>query len=143
MILIGKTVWIKPDDTFWKSQGGSSSAVLKVLSGKWIQTSTTSNGLGSLATLCSLNGLFGGMKSGATGLVKGSTATVDGVQTLELKDSSGPGILYVSDTASPVMVRLSDPSSGGGTFDLTGYGAPVTISAPPASETLNGKNYGL
>ncbi|HEY6790644.1 MAG TPA: hypothetical protein VI365_25385 [Trebonia sp.] len=143
MILIDKTVWMKPDDTFWKVNGGSTPAVLSILSGKWIEDSTSSDGLGSMSTLCSLNGLFGSLKSKATGLVKGTTGTVDGQRTLQLKDGAAAGSLYVSDTATPLMVRISDPGSGGGTFDLTDYGASASITAPPASQTLSGKQYGL
>ncbi|MCW2936934.1 MAG: hypothetical protein JWM19_7896 [Actinomycetia bacterium] len=145
MILIGKTVWMKPNDTFWKANGGSDPAALSILSGKWIKDSTSSDGLGSMSTLYSLNGLFGSLKSQTTGLVKGTTGIVDGQQTLQLKDGAGAGAgsLYVSDTATPLMVRISDPGSGGGTFDLTDYGASAAITAPPASQTLNGKQYGL
>lgn len=143
MILIGKTVWIKPNDTFWKVNGGNDPAVLSILSGKWIKDTTSSSGLGTLSTLCSLSGLFSGLKSQAAGLVKGTTSTVDGQQVLQLKNSGAPGSLYVSDTAMPVMVRLADPESGGGTFDLTGYGAPASITPPPASQTLDGKQYGF
>jgi hypothetical protein len=147
MILIGQTVWVKPDDTFWKVNGGNDQAVLTLLSGKWIKDSTTSssgsNGLGSLSSLCSLSGMFGGMKGQATGLVKGPVGIVDGQRALLLKASSGSGQLYVSDTAAPVMVRLTDPGANGGSFDLTGYGTPVTITPPPASQTLDGKKLGI
>jgi hypothetical protein len=142
MILIGKTVWTKPNDAFWKVNGGSDPAVLSIVSGKWIKDSTGSAGLGSMSALCSLRGLFGNLKSKATGLVKGTTGIVDGQRALQLKDS-GDGSVYVSDTATPLMIRISASGSGGATFDLTDYGVSPAITAPPASQTLSGKKYGF
>jgi hypothetical protein len=49
----------------------------------------------------------------------------------------------VSDTAKPVIVRIIDPSADGGTFDFSDYGAVTTVTAPPASQTLDGKKYGF
>jgi hypothetical protein len=37
----------------------------------------------------------------------------------------------------------STQSSSGGRIDFTGYGSPVTLTPPPASETLDGAKYGF
>jgi hypothetical protein len=143
IIVIGKTVWIKPDNTFWKAAGSSDPSVFSILSGKWLEDSSGSSGLGGMSTMCSLNGLLGAFKTSATGLVKGATSTVDGQRVLQLTQSGQTTSVYVSDTADPVIVRIMQPGANGGSFDLTGYGAPFSVTAPPASETLSGKDYGF
>ena len=143
LILIGKTVWVKPNDTFWKVNGGTDSSVLSILAGKWIEDSSGGSGLGSLSTMCSLSGMFGSLKSTATDLTKGTTSTVDGQRVLSLTQSGQAGTVYVSDTADPVIVRMAQPGAGGGSVDLTEYGAPFSVTAPPASQTLSGKDYGF
>jgi hypothetical protein len=142
VVMIGNTVWVKPSDNAWKkSPIGTDPAALAALSGKYIKVSAGSE-LGSGSALCHMLAAMG--NSGALqSVVKGSPATVNGQPCLQLKDPGGAGYEYVSDTARPVLVRLVVPSSDGGTFDFSDYGAVTTITAPPASQTLDGKKYGL
>jgi hypothetical protein len=141
IVMVGKTVWIKPDRAFWKSNGGNDPATLSIVSGKYVKD-TAGTGLGAMSTLCDLDNWIGAIDQ-ATGMVKGMTATVNGQRALQLKDTGDTASAFVSDTAKPVLVRLADPSPGGGTFNFTGYGAVTAITAPPASQTLDGRKYGL
>jgi hypothetical protein len=141
IVMVGKDVWIKPDDAFWKASGGSDPAVLSIVSGKYIKDSA-GTGLGAMSSLCNLSNWIGSAGQ-AAGMVKGATATVNGQPALQLKDTGDTASAWVADTASPVLLRLADPSSGGGSFDFTGYGATTTITAPRDSQTVDGKKYGF
>jgi hypothetical protein len=143
IVMVGKTVWIKPDKAFWKANGGSDPATLSIVSGKYVKD-TAGTGLGAMSTLCNLGNWIGSNGSDhAAGMVRGTTATVNGQRSVQLKDSGDTASAFVSDTAKPIIVRIADPSAGGGTFDFSGYGAATTIAAPPASQTLDGKKYGF
>jgi hypothetical protein len=141
LVAIGNRVWIKPDRQFWeKAAGANAAAALKVLSGKYLSVSATSQ-FGSLRALCSPSELAGSFGSNPTGLVKGQTITISGQPALQIKDTGDSASIYVSETAKPELLRLAAGSSG--TLDFSSYNGPVTLTAPPAAETVNGAKYGF
>ena len=144
LLKIGKTVWIKPDNRFWKYAGGSSitPAAMRILAGKIIKTSATgSSSLGSLGAICIPSQFASAFGSKLTGLVKGATTTIDGRPALQLKDTGDQGSAYVTISGPPEFLRLAAGSTA--KLDLTGYDAPMTLTPPPASEVLDGAKYGF
>ena len=142
LIMIGTAVWLKPDDQFWKTSGATDPAVLKILAGKYLNTSAKST-LGGLSALCDISKLFGSSFKNPTGIVKGKDATISGQPALEIKDAKDSGSAYVSVSARPQLLRLIVTGSNAGQLDFTGYGTSVTLTAPPASQTLDGAKYGF
>jgi hypothetical protein len=141
LIAIGKKVWMKPDRQFWDKIGGANAAaVLKVLGGKYMKVKATSQ-LGSLSGFCSPSQLAGSFGHAPAGLAKGKTATIFGQATLQIKDSGDSASLYVSETAKPQIVEIAGGSQG--TLTFSDYNSPVTLTAPPQRETLNGAKYGF
>jgi hypothetical protein len=141
LIMIGTAVWLQPDEKFWKSVGGSDPAVLKILAGKYMKTSAK-GGLAQLGQLCDPSKLLGSLKN-TTGLVKGKNATISGQPALQITDGAKSGFVYVSVSARPQLLRITSTGSSSGQLDFTGYGTPVTLTAPPASQTLDGAKYGF
>jgi hypothetical protein len=141
LIMIGTAVWLQPDEKFWKSVGGSDPAVLKILAGKYMKTSAK-GGLGGLGQLCDPSKLLGSLKN-MTGLVKGKNATISGQPALQITDGAKSGFVYVSVSARPQLLRITSTGSSSGQLDFTGYGTPVPLTAPPASQTLDGAQYGF
>lgn len=146
LIMIRKRVWIKPDRKFWRTFGGNNSAALQLLQGKYLKMSATGSGLGSLSDLCKPSKLaagFGGISSGVTG--KPQHLTVAGQPALRFsgKDGKGSGTVDVSDSATPEILRITSTGSAVGHIEFTGYGQTVALTAPPASQTLSGKQFGL
>jgi hypothetical protein len=130
LVAIGNRVWIKPDRQFWeKAAGANAAAALKVLSGKYLSVSASSQ-FGSLRALCSPSELAGSF---------GSTP-ISGQPALQIRDTGDSASMYVSETAKPELLRLA---AGSGTLDFSGYNDPVTLTAPPAAETVNGAKYGF
>lgn len=140
LLISGGTVWIKPDAQFWTKAGGASPSELSVLEGKYLQTTTKDSSFSTLTELCQptrLAGLFGKLP----GLVKGQVTEISGQRALPLKDTGDSGVIDVSDTAVPEILRLGLTSTQH--LDFTGYGTPATVTPPPASATLSGSKYGF
>lgn len=143
LIEIGKTVWLKPDNKFWKTAGGANPTVMNIVAGKWLKTTIKRAGLSDLATLCSPNKLAGAMFSGGvTGLVKGKTLNLGGQLAVQVKDTADAASAFVSETGTPEFLRI-DSGNGQGRLDFTRYDAPVHIKVPSASATLDGAQYGF
>jgi hypothetical protein len=137
----GTTVWLKPDDEFWKSAAGSDQSVLSELEGKYLKTTTTDKDFSSLADLCSPVKFGALLDQPTSGLVKGKATVVSGVPELQLRDSGDADFFAVSDTAAPRLLELGQDAKH--KLDFSGYGTAATVTPPSASETLSGSQYGL
>jgi hypothetical protein len=142
LLQIGKKLWFKGDQQFWKTNGGTSDAgLVTFLEGKYIEVSATGSGLGAFATLCDPRQLASSFGGPASGLVKGTTTVISGQTVLQLKDNSDSSKAYVTISAHPEFVRIDDGRDGH--LDFTAYNAPLTLAPPPASATIDGSKYGF
>ena len=132
---IGSKVWIKPDRQYLKSSGATA-AVTNLLTGKYVSTSDQNS---SLAVFCGINGITSKLGAGGT-FSKGTATTISGQRVLQITAAGQPGSEYVTNSASPEIVRLD---TGSGILDFSDYNAPLTLTPPPASETVDGSKYGF
>lgn len=140
LVRIGSTVWMKPDDQFWKSSLAGAPAELSAVEGKYVRLSAKGPATTSFGAFCSLSQLAGQVGGAGNQLVKGQTATIGGQPALQLKDTTQAGSAYVTISASPEFLQTGDT---GGHVDFTDYNAPLALTAPPASQTVAGSTYGL
>ena len=101
--------------------------------------------MSGLAAMCSISKLFGmKLPTSDPNLFKDPITTPDGkVLTLELMDGPGGASFYVTDTAHPLITQFDSPNyASAGSIHLTGYGAAVTITAPPASAVITPSELG-
>jgi hypothetical protein len=143
LIEIGKTVYLNPDDTFWKTYAGASAdAAIALVGGRYLKGSTSDSGMASLAGLCDVSQLLS--NDGSSGVVtKGAVTTLNGVRVLPLNSSDGTA--YVTDTSKPDLVELTAPAgskNGAGLVTVT-TNSPVTLTAPPASQVVDGSKLGM
>ena len=144
MILIGDKAWVKPDDAFLKSVAGSQApAVIGQIGGKYLSGSTANSNVASLTALCDVNSMTSQFFLQPTNVVKGKVTTVNGQQALRLGDTSRGGTLYVTDTATPQVLQVVNTKAGSSGKITFKVGAPVTLTAPPASQTVDGSQYGF
>jgi hypothetical protein len=143
MVMIGTTAWLKPDNAFWRAYAGSdAAAAIALLGGRYLKGSTSNANLASLTKLCDVNALASSL-SLPTDVVKGKVTTVGGEQVLPLTDKAKGGTMYVTDTSSPQIVELVKTAAGdSGKISFT-VGHPVTVTAPPASQSVDGSPFGL
>jgi hypothetical protein len=140
LVRIGSTVWMKPDDQFWKSFLATAPADLPALEGKYVRLSPKGPATSSFGAFCSLSQLAGQVGGAENQLVKGQTTTIGGQPALQLKDTRQAGSAYVTISASPEFLQTGDT---GGHVDFTDYNASLALTAPPASQTVAGSAYGL
>jgi hypothetical protein len=132
---IGSKLWVKPDRQYLKSSGATA-AVTNLLTGKYVSTTSES---ANLATLCGLSNITSQLGTGST-FTKGTATTISGQRVLQIKATGQSGSEYVTNSASPEIVRLD---TGSGILDFSDYNAPLTLTPPPANETVDGAKYGF
>ena len=132
---IGSKLWLKPDRQFLKSSGVTA-VTTNLLTGKYVSTSSQSS---SLTTLCGLDGITRTLGTGSN-FTKGTTTTISGQRVVQIKTADSPGSAYVTMSTNPQIVRVD---TGGGILDFTDYGAPLTLTPPPASQVVDGSKYGF
>jgi hypothetical protein len=140
LLRIGGTVWMKPDDQFWKSALATAPADLSAVEGKYVRLSPKGPATSSFGAFCYLSQLAGQVGGADDQVVKGQTAAIGGQPALQLKDTGQAGSAYVTISASPEFLQTGDT---GGHVDFTDYNAPLALTAPPASQTVAGSKYGL
>lgn len=143
LIVINKTVYLNPDNTFWKvSTGADAATVIALVDGRYIEAPASDSDVAPWAQLCDVSQLFSSNGSTA-GPVKEAVTTLNGTRVLPLKGSDGTA--YVTDTSKPELVELSAPKSsknGSGLVTVT-MDVPVTLTAPPASQVIDGSKLGM
>lgn len=144
LLKIGKKLWIKPDNRFWKYAAGgvASSAVMQIVSGKYIEPSSKDSSLKAIGAFCSPS-LFARFFDPVVmiGMTKGATTTISGQPALQIKDTGDTATAYVTIASQPEFLRLDAGSTG--RFDFTRYNVPLNLAPPPVSETLVGSKYGF
>jgi hypothetical protein len=144
LIVIGKAIYLNPDENFWKANAGASAAsVIALVNGRYLQVSTSDSNLASVASMCDVSKLLSSDGSSGT-ITKGAVTTLGGIRVLPLKSSDG-GVAYVTDTSKPEPFEATAPKGS-----KAGYGkvtfsvdAPVTLTAPPASQVIDGSKLGM
>jgi hypothetical protein len=144
MLKIGKKLWIKPDNKFWKYAAGStaSSAVMQIVGGKYIEPSGKDSSLKPIGAFCTLGQFAAFFKPAEiSGMAKGTTIAISGQPALQIKDTGDTGSAYVTIASQPEFLRIDAGSSA--RLDFTRYNVPLNLTPPPASETLDGSKYGF
>ena len=140
LIFDGATVWVKPDDEFWRVASGiTDPAQLASVRGKYLTATAGGSGLGEIASMCQLKTLlkdFTSIPDDTPGETKGRVTHADGQRALKVSDTSDAAYVYVTDTAQPRLLQLIDPSATGDKLSFGYPGTPVAIAPPPAGEIL-------
>lgn len=138
----GGYVWMLPTKAFYSSLH-LSQAAMALVADKYIRVKSSDKQIADLAKICTFNGLFGGSaKPTGTGYTA-TPGTYNGTPAYLLSQSGQAGSAVISNAATPLMLKLSDPSSGGGTIVFTGYGAVTKITPPGDAETIDGSQLGV
>jgi len=144
LIVIGKTIYLNPDDTFWKANAGANAAAaIALVNGRYLKVSASDSNMASLADMCDVSQLFSSDDPSGKA-TKGAVTTLGGTRVLPLKNSDG-SVAYVTDTSKPQLVELAAPkgsSDGTGMVTVT-TGAPVTLTPPSASQVIDGSKLGM
>lgn len=144
IVVIGKTAYIKMDDTFIKSVAGSqASAALLLLHGRWVEGTTSNSNVSSITSSCNVNSMTSSFTP--ADVTKGKVTTLAGKRVVPLTDKAKGGTAYVTDTSRPEFVEIANPTGQGGSSGTIKFnvGAPVKLTVPPASAVINGSSIGF
>lgn len=145
IVVIGNTAWMKPSDKFLRSSAGSqAAAAIALLKGRYLKGSTSDSSVASLTAVCDVNQMTKSFAETGT-LVKGKVTTVAGQQVLPVTDKTKGGTMDVTDSATPQIVQITNTTGKG---DSTGQikfdvGKQVTLTPPPASQSVDGSSLGF
>jgi len=136
MVLIGTTTWVKPDDAFWKADlvASQASRMIALQHGRYLKGSTADSEDNQLTKPCDLNALTSQL-SLPTDVVMGGVTTFNGQPAVPLTDKALGGVIYVTDTSTPQVLQIVTSFAGDGSMSTFDVGAPVTVTAPPASQS--------
>lgn len=134
------TTYFSANQLYWKSTGATGSN-LTLLSSHYIKVGPNSTTLAALNTLCHPSQLAKPFTGQVSGMVEHGWTTINGQKVMHITDGGDSSGIYVTDSSTPEVVRLSS----GSTLDLvfSDYNAPLSLTAPPASQILDGKKMGF
>ena len=142
LIFDGSTVWVKPDDEFWRvATGVTDPAQLAAVEGKYLTAAAGGSGLGEVASLCQLTAAlkaFTSLPDDTPGETRGPVTRINGQRELKVSDAKDSEYAYVTDTAQPRLLQVVETGSDGGELSFGYSGTPVAITPPPASEIITG-----
>jgi hypothetical protein len=142
MVQTGGYVWILPSTAFYASMR-LSKAALALIADKYIKVKSSNSEFGDLVKICSFSGLFGSLpKVTGTGYVATPT-TYNGRPAYHLTEASKAGEAIISNTSTPLILKLSQAGADGGAITFTDYDAARTVTAPSAAESVDGSQLGL
>ncbi len=132
LLQIGKTVWFKPSYQMWKWMAyGIPAAARRHLEGKYLETPDVPAGA---AAFCSPGQLASALGGQLKDLVKGKITTISGQPALQLADKRHSTSAYVTISARPELLRIDVSGQEHAVF--TGYNLPLTLTPPPADQTV-------
>ena len=142
LVETGGSVWLKPSAAYYASMK-ISKAALALVNDKWIKVKSTDSQIGDLPKICSFSGLFGSLKTPTGASYVATPTTYQGHSAYEVTQAGQQGYAYVTNAATPMLVKLAEPGASGGVITFTEYSSPLTISAPSAAESIDGSALGI
>jgi hypothetical protein len=140
LVVRGGFTWMKPSSGLYASMK-LTQAEIGLMDGRWIKVKSTDAQMGDFSQMCNSSSLIGGIKPTGTGWAATPT-TDEGQNVYEITQSGAPGYGYVTNTATPMLVKVEDSSSGG-VMAFTEYSTPLSISEPSAAESIDGSALGF
>ncbi|MZD04163.1 hypothetical protein GTW43_03580 [Streptomyces sp. SID5785] len=146
----GDRVWLRMDDALWRARvpGSAGRALTGRIAGRYVTGPASDPTLKDLASICDLSALRAQLRAEARDEVvteRGGPRTLHGVRVVPLTGTrhGTEDTLYVTASGTPRLVEQTRTSTGSGSrrTDVTtryaDQGAPVTVTAPAASDTVN------
>jgi hypothetical protein len=134
VIRTGDTLYLKGNPTFYPRLGITPARVPR---GTWIKTPANSGQFAQLAAFTDLQGEVNRLSSSTGPITKGATTTINGQNTIELKDSGSlyAGRIYVATTGKPYPIQITKTGRETAHITLTNYNQPATPTPP--TNTIN------
>lgn len=138
----GGYVWLMPSAAFYESLHLSKQA-MALVADKYIKVKSSDKQVGSLTTVCTFNGLFSSLPKPTGANYTAVPVTYQGAPAYQITQSGKPGVATVSNTATPLLLKIAAPRAGGGTVTFSDYNSAKTITAPSNAESIDGSQLGI
>jgi hypothetical protein len=135
-------IWLLPSTAFYQSLK-LSKAAQALVQDKYIKVKSTDKQISSLTKVCTFNGLFGSLPKPSGTAFKAVPTNYNGQPAYLVTQAGKKGTAYISNSATSVLLRLTDPSSDGGTILFSNYYGTQTITPPSAAESIDGSQLGV
>ena len=142
LVETGGFVWILPSSAYYASLH-LDKAALALITNKYIKVKSTDKQLGGLGKQCTFTGLLGSLSKPAGKDYTAVPVTYNGGPAYEVTQSGQQGTAFVANTATPLLLKITDPQKDGGTITFTNYNATKTITAPTDAESIDGSQLGI
>jgi hypothetical protein len=136
----GQSVYFKAPDSLWQQQGGA--AAVALFHGKWVKVPADDQRFTDLTKSFDKDAFVSQMMSGSSSssdsdLQKVGPATVNGTPATKYRAESDHTELYLAANGAPVILKIVDPSSSGGTLMFSEYDKAYSVTPPPDSQTVD------
>jgi hypothetical protein len=125
---IGPKLYFKGDKQFVSHYAGPAAAEL--IAGKWFYVRPSVTGFESFKPLTDMVAFTNQILSSHGKLEKGATRTIGGQETVEVKDTSGGGSLFIATTGSAYPIQLEAGNGNTGSLTFTDWNKAVALAAP-------------
>jgi hypothetical protein len=142
LVEAGGYVWLKPSTAYYASLHLSKAAIALVAD-KYIKVKTSDKQIGSLAKICTFNGLFSSIHAPKGTSFVATPTSYGGQSAYDITQAGKPGYAYITNTSTPVLVKLADTKSSHGAITFTEYSAMTSITPPSAAESIDGSALGV
>jgi hypothetical protein len=147
IIKIGKTLWLKPDDRFWRTQLGDGAELPRAFENRYLRGGTEHEQLRDMAALCDLDGIHRALAEevGKGPFVWAEPVTLEGERAETVSGRAGSVVISTAGdgrTAGPGTSQPGTSESGPVRFvqrntdrntvttTFTDWNRPVTAKAP-------------
>lgn len=142
IVQTGGYVWLMPSAAFYESLHLSKQA-MALVANKYIKVKAGDKQVRDLITVCTFNGLFSSLPKPSGLNFTAIPVTYQGAPAYQITRSGKPGVATVSNTAMPLLLKISAPREGGGAITFGDYNSAKTITAPSAAESIDGSQLGI
>ena len=142
LVETGGYVWILPSSAYYASLHLDKAAIA-LIANKYIRVKATDKQLGDLGKQCTFTGLLGSLSKPTGKAYAAVPVTYNGGPAYEITQSGQQGTAFVANTATPLLLKITDPQKDGGAITFTNYNTTKTITAPTAAESIDGSLLGI
>ncbi|MEU4132646.1 hypothetical protein [Streptomyces wuyuanensis] len=147
IIKIGETLWLRPDDRFWRTQLGDGAELPRAFGNRYLRGGTDHEQLRGMAALCDLGGIHRALAEevGRGPFVWAKPVTLEGERAETVSGRAGSVVISTAGggrtagpgTSGPVrfVQRNTDRSTVTTTF--TDWNRPVTAKAPAPGASID------
>jgi hypothetical protein len=142
LVETGGYVWLKPTSAYYATLH-LTQAELALVADKYIKVPTDNAQLADLAKICSISGLFGELPTPTGTSYVATPTTYNGKSAYKVTQTGQAGYAYITNSSTPTLAKLAEPSASGGVIAFTEYSEPQAITAPSAAESIDGTKLGI